>query len=151
MTNSIITGTGSYIAEKIVPNHYFSNHTFFGSNGIKLERSNDNIIEKFKEITCIEERRYVSDELATSDMACFAAEKALENTDRETLDGIIGRAEFWRCQSGVHPIQHGAVHRRPGKAQTENSKPLHRGFRCPIWMPRLDSGNDTGRLLYQVG
>ena len=89
MANSIITGTGSYISEKIVLNRHFSKNRFFGSDGVKLERSNADIIKKFKDITCIEERRYLTDELNTSDMAFYAAQKALENTDKEDLDYII--------------------------------------------------------------
>ena len=89
MPNSIITGTGSYISNVRVPNRHFHQHEFYGSDGIKLERSNADIIEKFKEITCIEERCYLPDDLVTSDMATVAAKGALENTDYETLDYII--------------------------------------------------------------
>ena len=47
--------------------------------------------EKFLEITGIKERRYVTDNLCTSDIALIAAEKAIEDAkiDRETLDYII--------------------------------------------------------------
>lgn len=47
--------------------------------------------QKFLEITGIQERRYVTDNLCTSDIAVIAAEKAIEDAkiDRETLDYII--------------------------------------------------------------
>ena len=87
--NSIITATGSYLPETIIPNSYFSEHRFHDADGKLLERPNPEIIKKLYEITGIRERRYVSDGLNTSDIAHLAAEKALEGIDRETLDYII--------------------------------------------------------------
>jgi 3-oxoacyl-[acyl-carrier-protein] synthase III len=89
MPNSIITGTGSYIPTLNVDNEYFLDHAFYGADGEKNSKANADIIRKFKEITCIKERRYVTDDLNTSDIAFFAAEKALEGVDRESLDYII--------------------------------------------------------------
>jgi len=89
MANSIIIGTGSYIPTLKVPNRHFLNNDFFDENGKKLERSNSDIIEKFKEITCINERRYVIDNLSTSDIAYESAKSALEGIDPESLDYII--------------------------------------------------------------
>ena len=94
MPNSIITGTGSYIPTEKIANEYFLGHEFYGADGKKLERPNPIIIEKFKEITCINERRYVTDDLVTSDIAFLAAEGALEGVDRETLDYIIVGQNF---------------------------------------------------------
>lgn len=88
-TNSIITGTGSYIPDQKISNDHFVDRKFYDSDKNHLEKSNDDIIQKFKEITGIEERRYVPDGQNTSDMAFKAAEIALEKTDRETLDYII--------------------------------------------------------------
>lgn len=89
MVNSVITATGSYLPSKIVPNSYFIDSEFYGKDGKRLERPNPEIIEKLLEITGIRERRYATNDLTTSDIACFAAEKALENVDRESLDYII--------------------------------------------------------------
>lgn len=94
MPNSIITGTGSYIPSLKVPNEYFLKHSFFNSSGQPLENSNVSIIEKFKDITCIEERRYITDDLKTSDMAFLAAERALDGVEREDLDYIIVAQNF---------------------------------------------------------
>ena len=55
----------------------------------KLTKSNVDIVNKLQEITCIRERRYVEDDLNTSDIASLAAEQALDGTDRESLDYII--------------------------------------------------------------
>ena len=59
------------------------------SDGIKLKKSNSDIVKKFEEITCINERRYITDDLCTSDIAFYAAQQAIEGIDEETLDYII--------------------------------------------------------------
>ncbi len=93
---SVITGTGCYIPEKIVHNDDFLSNTFFETGGAKIETENAEIIQKFKKITNIAERRYVDDNLVTSDIAAIAAENALQssNTDRESLDYIIVAHNF---------------------------------------------------------
>jgi len=89
MPHAIITRTGSYIPTRKVANDDFLYHEFYGTDGKKMLRPNPEIVAKLQEITCIEERRYVTDALNTSDIAFLAAEKALEDVDRETLDYII--------------------------------------------------------------
>lgn len=89
MPNTIITGTGCYIPALKISNRHFLGHEFYKSDGIKIKKANIDIINKLEEITCINERRYVTDNLNTSDIAFMAAEKALENTDRESLDYVI--------------------------------------------------------------
>ncbi len=94
MSNRICTaivGTGSYIPTQKIPNAYFLDHEFYDPDGKKYERSNEEIIEKFEAITGIKERRYVTDDLLTSDIAYEAAKDALESsgTDKESLDYIV--------------------------------------------------------------
>lgn len=89
MANSILTGTGSYVPTVKIPNKYFLDHDFLDKDGIKINKTNDDIIRKFQEITCIKERRYASDELTTSDIAFQSAKQALEGVDKESLDYII--------------------------------------------------------------
>ncbi|MFO7665934.1 MAG: ketoacyl-ACP synthase III [Desulfobacterales bacterium] len=89
MPNSIITGTGSYVPPSKITNRHFLGHEFYRSDGIKIKKANIDIINKLEEITCINERRYLTDDLNTSDIAFIAADRALENTDRENLDYII--------------------------------------------------------------
>jgi 3-oxoacyl-[acyl-carrier-protein] synthase-3 len=93
---SVITGTGSYIPSVTTKNEDFLQNTFLESNGKQIDKTNDEIVSKFKEITTIEERRYVSSELMTSDMAFMAAQAALAaaQTDPETLDYIIVAHNF---------------------------------------------------------
>jgi len=89
--NSIITGIGSYIPSEVAPNEGFEDNEFYNSDGSPFGHENTVIIEKFKAITGIEERRYIKDNLVTSEIAMFAAEKAITNAnlDPETLDYII--------------------------------------------------------------
>ena len=93
---SIIKGSGSYIPKRIVKNTEFLNNDFFQSPGVPIETPKEEIIEKFQKITDIKERRYVTDDLVTSDIAFFAAKDALENCniDKETLDYIIVAHNF---------------------------------------------------------
>ncbi|MBU2928795.1 3-oxoacyl-ACP synthase III family protein [Winogradskyella psychrotolerans] len=86
-----ITGTGSYIPSHIEKNENFYNHQFLNADGSTIKNSNEVIVEKFKAITGIKERRYVTNDLLNSDIASYAAEKAIEdaNIDRETIDYII--------------------------------------------------------------
>ena len=89
MNSVIITATGSYLPPVTVPNAQFLENEFYDTEGQKLEKPNPEIIQKLYEITGIRERRWVDDEMDTSDIATFAAEKALETVDRESLDYII--------------------------------------------------------------
>ncbi|HLV38466.1 ketoacyl-ACP synthase III [Xanthomarina sp.] len=86
-----ITGTGSYIPNNIEKNEDFIRHEFLNEDGSSINRENDIIIEKFKAITGIEERRYAENHLTTSDLAFFAAKKAIKDSkiDQEELDYII--------------------------------------------------------------
>ena len=94
--NIKIIGSGSYIPEIIVKNNDFDKLQFLNEVGSKFAYSNDVVIDKFKSITGIEERRYATPELNSSDLAFFAAEKAIKNSgiDPETLDYIIFAHNF---------------------------------------------------------
>jgi 3-oxoacyl-[acyl-carrier-protein] synthase III len=94
MPNSIITATGSYIPSRKITNDYFLEQDFYNADGNKLERTNAEIVNKLLEITGIKERRYVDNNHNTSDIAGIAAERALENFDRESLDYIIVAQNF---------------------------------------------------------
>jgi 3-oxoacyl-[acyl-carrier-protein] synthase-3 len=98
-----ITGTGSYIPTEVISNKDFSSHVFLNEDGTSFPLSNDVITEKFHGITGIQERRYASDELTTSDMATIAAKKAIENAniDPETIDYIIFAHNFGDVKKGA--------------------------------------------------
>jgi 3-oxoacyl-[acyl-carrier-protein] synthase-3 len=96
-----ITGTGSYIPEIIKKNSDFSNHSFFSIEGDSIETPTDVIVDKFKAITGISERRYANNSLLTSDLGAKAAEKAIKNAkiDPETIDYIICAHNFGDVKS----------------------------------------------------
>ena len=101
--NIKITGSGSYIPTEIVCNTDFSNQEFLNDDGTVFPQSNHIIIQKFKGITGIEERRYATTGLQTSDIATIAAKKAIENAniDPETLDYIIFAHNFGDVKKGT--------------------------------------------------
>jgi len=94
--NSIITGTGSYIPENIKKNTDFLDNNFFSEKKDQLIDGNASIIEKFKGITGIEERRYLESGLLNSEIATIASQIAIEKADidPETIDQIIFAHNF---------------------------------------------------------
>ena len=94
--NSIITGTGTYIPSITKENIQFSDNRFLHVDGTPFKNNNAVIIEKFKSITGIEERRYAKDNLNASDLGFFAAKKAIEDAtiNPELLDYIIFAHNF---------------------------------------------------------
>ena len=101
--NAVITGTGSYIPTVIKTNQDFNDERFYSAASEPFEAENAVIIEKFKAITGIEERRYVTDNLRASDIAAIAAKNAIEDAgiDPEELDYIILGQNFGDIQKGT--------------------------------------------------
>jgi len=99
---SIIIGTGSYIPKIIKKNSDFLNEDFYTEKKESIPSSNKIIIEKFKGITGIEERRYLEPELQNSDAGTIAAKKAIEdaNINPEEIDQIIYAHNFGDIRSG---------------------------------------------------
>lgn len=93
---AVIVSSGSYIPTQRILNEYFLNHSFYDSDGKKLEKSNEEVIKKFSDITGIFERRYVTDDLVASDIGALAAKNTLQSAtiDPETLDYIIVAHNF---------------------------------------------------------
>src|SRR5690606_42050314 len=58
---------------------YFLSSEFFTEEGVKIDKPTAEIIDKFVEITEIEDRRYVEDHQMNSDIGYEAAKKALED------------------------------------------------------------------------
>lgn len=100
--NIKITGSGSYIPTEVVSNEDFANHVFLNEDGTLFPHPNDIIAKKFYEITGIEQRRYVTNDLTTSDIATIAAERAIATAqiDAETLDYIILAHNFGNVNKG---------------------------------------------------
>lgn len=105
---SVIIGSGSYIPEVLVKNEDFLNHKFYDPKDNKLfDKTNDEIIEKFKEITNIDERRWAKDDQLTSDLATLAAKDAIESSgiDPNSLEFIIVGHNFGDIDAGSNRIK----------------------------------------------
>lgn len=138
--NIKITGTGSYIPTEKVTNSDFAKHEFLNEDGTVFPHPNTVVAQKFLEITGIQERRYITDDLCTSDIALIAAEKAIENAkiDRETLDYVIlahnfGDVKKGAIQSDILPslatrVKHGLQIKNP------NCVAYDILFGCPGWI-----------------
>lgn len=101
--NTIITGTGSYIPTQIVKNPDFAGTQFYDTESKAFDMPHQEISDKFQAITGIEERRYVTDDLNSSDIAAFAAEKAIAEAgiNPEELDQIIVAHDFGDIPKGT--------------------------------------------------
>jgi 3-oxoacyl-[acyl-carrier-protein] synthase-3 len=109
MFRSVITGTGSYIPPFIQSNDDFTKQVFYSENKQPLNTPPEEVVEKFKQITGIGERRYTTDELNTSDIGSLAAKAAIENSgvDPESIDQLIVAHNFGNVIK--HTIQTDAV------------------------------------------
>ena len=142
-----ITGTGSYIPKEITSNKDFVNHDFYNEDGTSFTHQNDVIIEKFKAITGISERRYAQEKYSTSDIASFAAQKAIDyaKIDPETLDYIIvahnyGDVKYGSNQSDTVPS---LASRVKSKLQIKNPSCVAYDliFGCPGWLEAMIQAN----------
>ena len=77
MQRTVITGTGSYIPTEVKTNMDFTQQDFYTEDKSRIDIEQKIIVEKFRKITGIAERRYASDNLNTSDIAVLAAERPL--------------------------------------------------------------------------
>jgi len=142
-----ITGTGSYIPSIIEKNENFYNHKFLNADGSTINSPNEVIVEKFKAITGIQERRYVKDDILNSDIAFFAAAKAIEDAkiDKESIDYIIvahnyGDVKHNAEQSDTVPSMASRVKHL---LQIKNSKCVGYDllFGCPGWIEGVIQAN----------
>ncbi len=100
--NIVITGTGAYIPTVCTPNSNFEDREFYNPDRSRIDSEGSIVIEKFKNITGISERRYVEKDLTTSQIAAIAAQKAIEDAgaDPESIDQLIVAHNFGDVKSG---------------------------------------------------
>jgi 3-oxoacyl-[acyl-carrier-protein] synthase-3 len=93
---TIITGTGCFIPPVIISNQDFAKQDFYTEDATHIPTPTKEIVEKFQQITGIEERRYADDGMNSSDMATIAAKLAIEDSgiNPEELDQIIVAQNF---------------------------------------------------------
>ena len=109
MFRSVITGTGSYIPPFVQSNEDFTKKSFYSENQQPLSTPPGEVVEKFKQITGIEERRYASDQLNASDIGSLAAKMAIDDSrvNPEEIDQLIVAHNFGNVFK--HTIQTDAV------------------------------------------
>lgn len=142
-----ITGVGSYIPETKVTNTDFSNHIFLNEDGSSFIYPNEIVINKFKSITGIDERRYAAPDQCSSDLAFLASQKAIANSgiDPETIDYIIFAHNFGDVKQGTiqSDIIPSLATRVKHKLQIKNPKCVAYDilFGCPGWIEGVLQAN----------
>jgi 3-oxoacyl-[acyl-carrier-protein] synthase-3 len=140
---TVITGTGCYIPPVIKTNRDFAVNEFYGEDSQRITSSSEEVAKKFQEITGIEERRYASEDMNSSDMATIAAKKAIEDSriDPEELDQIILAHNFGNVikhtiQTDVLPALASRVKHDLG-IKNPNCVAYDILFGCPGWVQGL--------------
>lgn len=100
--NSVITGIGAHIPSVVKDNSDFGEATFYSIDKDRIPGETGTIIEKFKAITGIGQRRYADKDLVTSDIAAEAGLEAIKNSgiDKEEIDQIIMAHNFGNVRTG---------------------------------------------------
>lgn len=142
-----IIGIGSYIPNLEVKNTDFDKHVFLNEDGTPFGYPNEVVIKKFKGITGIENRRYAEKDQTASDLAFFAAQKAIANAniDAETLDYIIIAHNFGDVKTGTtqSDILPSLATRVKNKLGIKNPKCVAYDiiFGCPGWIEGVLQAN----------
>ncbi len=143
MIKTVITGTGSYIPPYVKTNRDFAGHNFYAEDNTLLDIESHLIVEKFKQITGIQERRYAPSGIESSDMAYTAAKTAIEDAgcDPETIDQIIVAHNFGNVvkhtiQTDILPALASRVKHSLG-IKNPSCVPYDILFGCPGWVQGL--------------
>ncbi|QDP86126.1 ketoacyl-ACP synthase III [Chryseobacterium sp. SNU WT5] len=139
MPNTIIIGSGSCIPTKVIGKDYFMDSVFYTDEGDRIDKPNEEIIQKFIEITEIENRRYLEDNEYNSDLGFRAAEKAIADAkiDQEDLDYIIYASNFGEVNhDGMTNFMPSMSARVKNKLGIKNRRTVNYDmiFGCPGWV-----------------
>lgn len=143
MINTVITGSGHFLPERVIKNTDFLNHEFYDEQGVFIEKPVSEIIQKFQEITEIEERRYAEQTLFTSDIAMLAGERAIADAgiDKEELDYIVVANNYGDIDSVYRQVDNmpSIATRVKHKLGIKNNRcrPYDMLFGCPGWIEGL--------------
>jgi 3-oxoacyl-[acyl-carrier-protein] synthase III len=144
---TMITGTGACIPDLMISNSSFLQNIFFESNGTKINRANENIIDKFSAITGIKERRYAGSHQLASDLGFLAAQEAIQDSsiDRETIDYIIVAHNFGDVMPDTNRVNALPSLASKIKAHLKIANPdcvaYDLTFGCPGWVEGLIQAN----------
>jgi 3-oxoacyl-[acyl-carrier-protein] synthase III len=142
-----ITAVGSYIPNQIVANTAFENNVFLNENGTEIKQNSATIIQKFKAITGIEQRRYAENQHTASDLAFLASQEAIQKADinPETIDYIIVAHNFGDVAFGTNQSDNipSLASRVKNKLQIHNPKCVAYDllFGCPGWIEGVLQAN----------
>lgn len=142
MPNTIIIGSGSYIPNRVIGRDFFMNSEFYTEDGVKIEKPAEEIISKFVEITEIENRRFIEDDLSNSQIGYEAAKIAIEDAkvDGEELDYIIYASNFGEVTvDGYVNFMPNMAARVKNKLGIKNRKCITYDmiFGCPGWVEAM--------------
>ena len=142
MPNTIIIGSGSYLPSKIIGREYFRDSVFYTDEGEKIDKPNEEVIQKFVEITEIENRRYLEDDEFNSDLGFRAAEEAIIDAkiNREDLEYIIYASNFGEVnKDGMTNFMPSMSARVKNKLGIKNRKCVNYDmiFGCPGWVEAM--------------
>lgn len=142
MPNTIIIGSGSHIPQRVIGRDHFMNSKFYTDEGDLIDKDNSEIIQKFVEITEIENRRYINDDEFNSDIGAHAAKEAIYDAqiDPETLDYIIYASNFGDVgKDGLSNFMPSMSARLKNKLGIKNRKCVNYDmiFGCPGWVEAM--------------
>ncbi|MFP3596690.1 3-oxoacyl-ACP synthase III family protein [Chryseobacterium sp. SIMBA_029] len=142
MPNTIIIGSGSYIPNRVIGRDFFMNSEFYTEDGVKIEKPAEEIISKFVEITEIENRRFIEEDLSNSQIGYEAAKIAIEDAkvDGEELDYIIYASNFGEVTvDGYVNFMPNMAARVKNKLGIKNRKCITYDmiFGCPGWVEAM--------------
>ncbi len=142
MPNTIIIGSGSYIPTQIIGKDHFMDSVFYTDEGDKINKPNEEVIQKFIEITEIENRRYLEDDELNSDLGYRAAKEAIydANINQEDLDYIIYASNFGEVgKNGMTNFMPSMSARVKNKLGIVNRRCVNYDmiFGCPGWVEAM--------------
>ena len=144
---SVIVATGSYIPTVRVTNEAFAHHRFLDKDGSPLRQDQAAMLDKFKAISGIGERRYAQPDQRASSMGFLAANDALTRSgiDPESLDYLIVAHNFGDVTSGSNrtDMVPSLASRVKALLQIKNPNCVAYDviFGCPGWLEGLIQAN----------
>jgi 3-oxoacyl-[acyl-carrier-protein] synthase III len=113
---------------------------FWGADGKKIDKPQEQVVQQFESITGIKERRYANAGQVASDLAAQAAADALSSSgiDPETLDAIIVAHNFGDVRAGTRHSDLVPALAARVKAKLKIANPYAAAFDivfgCPGWL-----------------
>ncbi|MCB1024036.1 MAG: ketoacyl-ACP synthase III [Acidobacteria bacterium] len=137
---TIIKGTGSKLPDLVVKNSDFIDNVFYDKNGVKNERSGEEIIAKLEAITGIRERRYVPFDQDSRPLMIEAGKLAVADSGlgANDLDGIIvahNAGNILIGEQAFHTVPNMAAYLKHGLDITNHECFAYDIlFACPGWL-----------------